>query len=340
MAPRSLRDEITLDDLLARERRAKASKLASEILGKARFDKDGKPKRLSSIGSIVKPTSIHGISISNATARALQGNRLFEALHPEHRHIISSLPPPRENQDHHDYRDHRGDHYVGRRSRDYKIDRYVGTGNRDNRDHRDSRDNRDNKFQRDNRKHRDNSGSRDSMDNKNNWENRGKYENTPQVKIRGAGREDEINIRGVAVPTQPVIQASNFAPGTTQEDIKHAMMAYGTVLSCLILTTEPVIVVELIFETIEQCQRIVQKFNGVTADGRKLSVSFKTTPAVGLMHLPDRKPILDPYAERIEADRQRRVESISYTDGSYGMAAPPIYSDALLRKGRGFLINN
>lgn len=219
----------------------------------------------------MKPTSIPGISFSNATARALQGNKLFEALHPEYRHIISLLPPPRENQDHqdyHDYRDHRGDHYVGRRNRDYRGDRYVGTGNRDNRDHRDSRDYRDNKVQRDNREHQDNSDSRDSMDNKNNWENRENiFENTPRVKIRGVSREDEINIKGVAVPTQPVIQASNFAPGTTQEDIKHAMMAYGTVLSCLILTTEPVIVVELILETIEQCQRIVEKFNGVTADG-------------------------------------------------------------------------
>jgi len=44
----------------------------------------------------------------------------------------------------------------------------------------------------------------------------------------------------------------------------------------------------------------------------------------------------DPYLEREEADRRRREQNISFQDGKYGVKAPPMYSDALIQKGRGF----
>jgi hypothetical protein len=44
----------------------------------------------------------------------------------------------------------------------------------------------------------------------------------------------------------------------------------------------------------------------------------------------------DPYLEREEADRRRREQNISFQDGKYGVKAPPMYSDALIQRGRGF----
>jgi hypothetical protein len=47
-------------------------------------------------------------------------------------------------------------------------------------------------------------------------------------------------------------------------------------------------------------------------------------------------PPRDPFQEREEADRRRREQNIYFQDGRYGVKPPPIYSDALMQKGRGF----
>ena len=76
--------------------------------------------------------------------------------------------------------------------------------------------------------------------------------------------------------------------------------------------------------------------------GRLLQVFFKNSPpvgpVVGAVKLEQQEPpqYKDPYQEREEADRRRREQNIHFQDGRYGMKPPPIYSDALLQKGRGF----
>lgn len=70
---------------------------------------------------------------------------------------------------------------------------------------------------------------------------------------------------------------------------------------------------------------------------------FKNSPPVGpvtreTIKLEQQEPPQqrDPYLEREEADRRRREQNIHFQDGRYGVKPPPIYSDALLQKGRGF----
>lgn len=47
-------------------------------------------------------------------------------------------------------------------------------------------------------------------------------------------------------------------------------------------------------------------------------------------------PAIDPYRQREEADRLRREANVVFQDGRYGVKPPPLYSDAVLQKGRGF----
>lgn len=77
-------------------------------------------------------------------------------------------------------------------------------------------------------------------------------------------------------------------------------------------------------------------------EGRLLHLTLKPGPPVSrLMHHGGAAPRppprqTDPNVAREEADRQRRLTNISYQDGSYGVRPPPLYSDALVQRGRGF----
>jgi len=74
-----------------------------------------------------------------------------------------------------------------------------------------------------------------------------------------------FQIRGVAGPA--VVQASNFAPGTTAEDIRHAMQPLGKILSCIILIVTPSVIAEIVFETKQAGDKCIQQYNGQKADG-------------------------------------------------------------------------
>jgi len=77
-----------------------------------------------------------------------------------------------------------------------------------------------------------------------------------------------FQIRGSAGPA--VVQASNFAPGTTAEDIKHAMAPIGKILSCIILTATPTVISEIVFEKKEAAEMCINQYNGQKADGESL----------------------------------------------------------------------
>ncbi|KAL7268836.1 hypothetical protein RUND412_008526 [Rhizina undulata] len=153
-----------------------------------------------------------------------------------------------------------------------------------------------------------------------------------------------ISIKGSAGPF--VVQASNFAKGTTAEDIKMAMNKFGKILSCILLSAQPTVICELVFEKKDAAERCIQQFNNQVADGRILHIQFKPGPPVSRVslrpHHPHAHTSLRPpqtpeehAAQREEADRVRRA-AISFQDGSYGVRPPPLYSDALVQRGRGF----
>lgn len=160
-----------------------------------------------------------------------------------------------------------------------------------------------------------------------------------------------------------MVQASNFAPGTTAEDIKMAMLPLGKILSCIILSANPTVICEIVFEKKEAADQCILQYNNQLADGklfsslfislaklllltrkegRLLHLTLKPGPPVSrLMHHGGAAPRppprqTDPNVAREEADRQRRLTNISYQDGSYGVRPPPLYSDALVQRGRGF----
>jgi hypothetical protein len=71
--------------------------------------------------------------------------------------------------------------------------------------------------------------------------------------------------------------------------------------------------------------------------GRTLHVFYKSTPPVApILAAAAAAAPRDPFVEREEADRRRREQNIHFQDGRYGVKPPPMYSDALIQKGRGF----
>jgi hypothetical protein len=82
--------------------------------------------------------------------------------------------------------------------------------------------------------------------------------------VRG-GALGGFSIKGSAGPA--VVQASNFAPGTTAEDIKHAMEPLGKILSCIILTAMPTVISEIVFQKKEAAEKCIAQYNGQRADG-------------------------------------------------------------------------
>jgi hypothetical protein len=87
------------------------------------------------------------------------------------------------------------------------------------------------------------------------------------IKTRAQGSDGGgFSIKGSAGPA--VVQASNFAPGTTAEDIKHAFAPLGKITSCIILTTAPTVIAEVVFERKEAGEKCIQQYNGQKADGK------------------------------------------------------------------------
>ena len=119
------------------------------------------------------------------------------------------------------------------------------------------------------------------------------------------------------------------------------MLPLGEILSCLVLTAAPVVIAEIVFKDKESAEKCIAQYNGQRADGRVLNIAYKAGPAVAV-HTQQPK-LVDAYSIREEEDRKRRERNggMSYQDGSYGVSAPkvysaPLYSDALMMKGRGF----
>ncbi|KAK3944242.1 hypothetical protein QBC46DRAFT_350657 [Diplogelasinospora grovesii] len=87
----------------------------------------------------------------------------------------------------------------------------------------------------------------------------------------GSSFNKGISIRGLAGPF--VVMAQNFAPGTTAADIESAMTPVGGIVnSCRIVKEHPIVIAEIVFESKEGAENVIQIFNNQTADGRVLKV--------------------------------------------------------------------
>jgi hypothetical protein len=92
--------------------------------------------------------------------------------------------------------------------------------------------------------------------------------------------ETGLSIRGTAGPF--VVQASNFAPGTTAADIEAAIHSVATddmgnngLSLCRIMTSNPTVMAEMVFTEKYLAEKVVETFNNQKADGRILHVYHK-----------------------------------------------------------------
>ncbi|KAL9050253.1 MAG: hypothetical protein Q9162_006755 [Coniocarpon cinnabarinum] len=111
-----------------------------------------------------------------------------------------------------------------------------------------------------------------------------------QFNIRSASGP-QLSIRGKANPGPYCVIASNFANGTTPDDIRLAFESHvDDMLSCVIVTDRPQLIAEAVFTKRESAQNIVNVFNNSMADGHLLYVYIKPGPPSPVHNLEgDRK---------------------------------------------------
>ena len=84
-----------------------------------------------------------------------------------------------------------------------------------------------------------------------------------QMNIRSAAPAAGMSIRGLAGPY--AVMAQNFAPGTTAADIESAMTPIGGVIeSCRLVKTHPLVIAEVVFQSREAAERVIQTFDNQT----------------------------------------------------------------------------
>ncbi|KAI1505559.1 hypothetical protein F5X99DRAFT_248444 [Biscogniauxia marginata] len=126
----------------------------------------------------------------------------------------------------------------------------------------------------------------------------------PPTQPAGQG----MSIRGLAGPF--AIMAQNFAPGTTAADIESAMTPVGGLInSCRLVKTHPLVIAEIVLESKEGADRVIQTFNNQTADGRTLHVYLKP----GAVYNP-----VPPTGPRAQRTNESRVGNNIVVDGSMG----------------------
>ena len=80
----------------------------------------------------------------------------------------------------------------------------------------------------------------------------------PSINVRGASKG--ISIRGVAGPF--AVEAINFAPGTTADDIRAAMEPQGgEIISCKLIKVRPTVEAEIVFVERAGAEAVISIFN-------------------------------------------------------------------------------
>ncbi|KAF7865937.1 hypothetical protein EAF04_006101 [Stromatinia cepivora] len=142
-----------------------------------------------------------------------------------------------------------------------------------------------------------------------------------------------LSIKGLAGPY--IVMAENFARGTSVQDIETAMTPVGGApLSCRLISDYPRVIAEVIFDTKDGADNVIDTFNNQEADGNLLYVYNKSgaithTPklsnqrAAARLSVPtgpkasraERSSGSDSYDSRYDSSRSSRDDVI---DGSYG----------------------
>ncbi|ESZ92969.1 hypothetical protein SBOR_6635 [Sclerotinia borealis F-4128] len=84
-----------------------------------------------------------------------------------------------------------------------------------------------------------------------------------------------LSIKGLAGPY--IVLAENFAQGTSAQDIESAMAPVGGApLSCRLLSDYPKVIAEIIFDSKDGADNVIETFNNQEADGNLLYVYHKS----------------------------------------------------------------
>lgn len=105
---------------------------------------------------------------------------------------------------------------------------------------------------------------------------------TNQSRLSRPPQAAEISIRGAAGPY--VVEASNFAAGTTAADIESAMVPSGhDMLGCSIVSTSPAVVAEMVFSEKSTALQVIDTFNNKKVSKAHrlwgIAITFRPTAA-------------------------------------------------------------
>ncbi|KAF3484208.1 uncharacterized protein GIQ15_03532 [Arthroderma uncinatum] len=144
-------------------------------------------------------------------------------------------------------------------------------------------------------------------------------------------QEPGLNIKGRASGPCIVI-GSNFAPGTTAEDIESAFSPTGgDILQCRLTKTFPSVTAELVFAERQGAENVVATFNSQKADGRIILVRIDTgaNPSTVLAQskavtaLPgNTKSAFDSSRELADKERRESRRPAEVQDGRFGFEDP------------------
>ncbi|KAF2968469.1 hypothetical protein GQX73_g5112 [Xylaria multiplex] len=157
--------------------------------------------------------------------------------------------------------------------------------------------------------------------------------NTQQMNVVDSHQGRGITIKGLAGPF--AVLAQNFAPGTTAADIESALTPVGGLISsCRLVKTHPIVIAEIVFESKEGADRVIERFDKQTADGRTLNVYMKPGGFIS--------PPKGPRAQR--TNETRLAGNSVLVDGSMGFNDPMdtedanqgLYSDNLVSANAGY----
>lgn len=87
--------------------------------------------------------------------------------------------------------------------------------------------------------------------------------NSRQMNIVDSHQGAGFTIKGLAGPF--AVLAQNFAPGTTAADIESALTPVGGLISsCRLVKTHPIVIAEIVFESKEGADRVIERFDQQT----------------------------------------------------------------------------
>ncbi|KAL2834253.1 hypothetical protein BDW59DRAFT_45430 [Aspergillus cavernicola] len=148
-----------------------------------------------------------------------------------------------------------------------------------------------------------------------------------------------------------VVVGKNFAPGTTAADIQSALEPVsGQIISCWVTSQQPTVTAEITFAEKPAAEKAIANFHNQRADGRVLSMQFKTSTAGAntTRDVFDRPTPTGPRNasypfnnQREQADRDRRAHRAAdpmVQDGRFGFSEQnnqPINTNDTRNTGRG-----